>query len=161
VGLTTDKGEIGEAEVIADLRRRGHGVAIPFGHSLPFDLVLVRGDTGALERVQVKYTTSDGRVVMVRCRSQSAWVSYQYRPDLVDWIATFDATTRSISYVHSCEWGGWTSISLRLTPTTNGQAIGVRWARDFLEPECRRCNGSSSPSDDERQNASRRGDLNP
>ena len=66
MGLTTDKGEIGEAEVIADLRRRGHGVAIPIGHSLPFDLVLVRRDTGALERVQVKYTTSDGRVVVVR-----------------------------------------------------------------------------------------------
>ena len=139
MGLTTDKGEIGEAEVIADLRRRGHGVAIPFGHSLPFDLVLVRGDSGALERVQVKYTTSDGRVVVVRCRSQSAWVSYQYQSDHVDWIATYDATTASISYVHSCEWGGWTSISLRLTPTTNGQVIGVRWARDFIDPDCRRC----------------------
>ena len=91
----------------------------------PFDLVLVRGDTGALERVQVKYTTSDGRVVMARCRSQRAWVSYQYQPGHVDWIATFDATTASISYVHSCEWGGWTSISLRLTPTTNGQVIGT------------------------------------
>lgn len=139
MGLTTDKGEIGEAATIADLRRRGHGVAIPFGHSLPFDLVLVRGDTGALERVQVKYTTSDGRVVIVRCRSQSAWVSYQYRPDSVDWIATFDATTRSIYYVHSCAWGGWTSVSLRLAPTTNGQVAGVRWARDFEKPDCLGC----------------------
>lgn len=54
-----------------------------------------------LEQVQVKYTTSDGRVVVVRCRSRSACVSYQYRPDHVDWIATFHATTRSISYVRS------------------------------------------------------------
>ena len=53
VGVTTEKGEIGEAEAIADLRRQGHGIAIPLGHSHAFDLVLIRRDTGELERVQV------------------------------------------------------------------------------------------------------------
>jgi hypothetical protein len=139
VGLTTDKGEIGEAEVIVDLRRRGHGVAIPFGHSLPFDLVLVRGDTGALERVQVKYTTSDGRVVKVRCSSYSAWVSYRYQATMVDWLAVFDASSRRVYHVHSCEWDGSTMVHLRLEPTANNQATFVRWASNFTAPDCGRC----------------------
>jgi hypothetical protein len=135
VGLTTDKGEIGEAEVIADLRRRGHGVAIPFGHPLPFDLVLVRGDTGVpLERVQVKYTTSDGRVVKVRCSSYSTWVSYRYQATTVDWLAAFDASGRRVYYIHSCQWDGSTTVNLRLEPTANNQATFVRWAVDFTAP---------------------------
>ena len=52
MGLTTQKGELGEAMVLADLQRKGYGVAIPFGHDLPFDLILIRKDTGDLERVQ-------------------------------------------------------------------------------------------------------------
>jgi hypothetical protein len=134
VGLTTDKGEIGEAEVIVDLRRRGHGVAIPFGHSLPFDLVLVRGDTGALERVQVKYTTSDGRVVKVRCSPDSAWVSYRYQATTVDWLAVFDASGRRGYYIHSCQWDGSTTMSLRLEPTANNQATFVRWPSTSQRP---------------------------
>jgi hypothetical protein len=49
----------------SDLRRRGFGVAIPFGEDYDFDLVLIRD--GRLERVQVKYTASDGSVVKVKC----------------------------------------------------------------------------------------------
>ncbi len=55
MGITTAKGEIGEAIILADLQRQGHGVAIPFGHDLPYDLIVVRKEDGALERVQCKY----------------------------------------------------------------------------------------------------------
>jgi len=77
MGDTTTKGEIGEAMVVADLRKRGFGVAIPFGHDVPFDLILYRKETGTLERVQVKYTESDGRAIRVMNQSNSAWVSYR------------------------------------------------------------------------------------
>jgi PD-(D/E)XK endonuclease len=36
------KGDLAELMVAADLRRRGFGIAIPFGEDLDFDLVLVR-----------------------------------------------------------------------------------------------------------------------
>jgi hypothetical protein len=88
MGVTTDKGLLGEAEVIADLTRRGLGIALPMGHAVPFDIVLIRNDGGLLERVQVKYTTSSGRTVHVRCTSKSAWVAYRYTKNQVDWIAT-------------------------------------------------------------------------
>jgi hypothetical protein len=51
---TTEKGEIGEAIFLADLRRQGHEVAIPFGHNLPYDLIVIRREDGRLEKVQVK-----------------------------------------------------------------------------------------------------------
>lgn len=128
MGATTEKGEIGEAEVIADLRRQGHGVAIPLGHSHPFDLILIRRNTGDLERVQVKFTTSDGRRVVVRCASHSEWVSYYHTAASVDWLATFDATSKKVYYLHSCQWDGSSGVALRLEPTANSQTKGVRWA---------------------------------
>ena len=63
------KGDLAELMVAADLRRRGYKIAIPFGEDCDYDLVVDR--RGTLERVQVKYATSDGSVVLVRCRSHS------------------------------------------------------------------------------------------
>lgn len=148
MGVTAEKGEIGEAEVIADLRRQGHGIAIPLGHSHPFDLILIRRDTGALERVQVKFTTSDGRRVVVRCASHSDWVSYYYTAAKVDWLATFDATSNRVYYLHSCQWDGASGVALRLEPSANGQAKGIRWAANFTRPVCDVCGageGSRTP----------------
>ncbi|MGD2044291.1 MAG: group I intron-associated PD-(D/E)XK endonuclease [Acidimicrobiia bacterium] len=51
---TTEKGEIGEAMVIADLMRQGHGIAIPFGHNQPYDPIVIRKEHGQLEKIQVK-----------------------------------------------------------------------------------------------------------
>ncbi|HEY3427684.1 MAG TPA: group I intron-associated PD-(D/E)XK endonuclease [Acidimicrobiia bacterium] len=148
MGVTTDKGLLGEAEVIADLTRRGLGIALPMGHAVPFDIVLIRNQGGLLERVQVKYTTSTGRTVHVRCTSKSAWVAYRYTKNQVDWIATYDSTTDAVYYVHSCHWDGMESLVLRLAPTANGQRLGVRWASEFLSPTCSVCE-------------SRRGESNP
>lgn len=62
------KGDLAELMVAADLRRRGYVISIPFGEDCNYDLVL---DRGPLERVQVKYSTSNGEIVVVRCRSHS------------------------------------------------------------------------------------------
>jgi len=135
MGITNEKGELGEAMVLADLQRKGYGVAIPFGHDLPLELILIRKDTGEMERVQCKYTKSDGRVIDVRCQSYSAWVQHTYGADEVDWIATFDATTSRCYYVHSSIWGGMVRPRLRLVPTANGQLRGIRPAEMFLYSE--------------------------
>lgn len=135
MGITTLKGEIGEAMVIADLRKRGFGVAIPFGHDVPFDVILYRKNTGALERVQVKYTESDGKVVKVKCRSASDWVEYRYTAADVDWIAVYDATTERCYYVPSSVFDGRCQLHLRLVAPANGQARHIRWASEHLDPE--------------------------
>jgi hypothetical protein len=106
MGITTIKGEIGEAMVIADLRKRGFGVAIPFGHDVPFDVILYRKDTGTLERVQVKYTESDGRVIIAKTSRIQIGCSMRYTADLVDWLAIYDATTDRCYYIHSSHFDG-------------------------------------------------------
>jgi hypothetical protein len=106
-------------------------VAIPFGHELPYDLIVVRKEDGALERVQCKYTTSNGRVVVARVMSNSAWVTHRYTKDEVDWIAVYDATTDKCFYVPSAIWDRQMAVSLRLVPTVNGQSKGIRRAHDF------------------------------
>jgi hypothetical protein len=134
VGVTSTKGD-GEAMVLADLQRKGYGVAIPLGHDVPFDLILIRRRTLALERVQCKYTESDGRALDMRCFSTSAWVRHTYLAAEVDWIAVYDATTERCYYVPSAVWGGLARPRLRLAPASNGQRRGIRWAEDCLYPE--------------------------
>jgi PD-(D/E)XK endonuclease len=128
---TTAKGELGEAMVIADLIRQGHDVAIPFGHNKPYDLIVIRDEDGRLEKVQVKYTTSDGRTVRVKAESTSSWVRHAYTAQEVDWIAVYDSTTDQCFYVPSSVWDGHSGVTLRLEPAANGQKKLVRRADGF------------------------------
>lgn len=145
MGITTRKGELGEAMVLADLQRKGYAVAIPFGHDLPFDLILIRRDGFRLEKVQCKYTESDGRVLDVRCGSTSEWVRHTYDPTEVDWLAVFDATTDQCFYLHSSAWDGLARPRLRLQQAANGQVEGIRWAADHTRPELLGVEGRRSP----------------
>ncbi len=128
---TTQKGEFGEAMVIADLIRQGHDVAIPFGHNQPFDLIVVRKEDGRLEKVQVKYTTSDGKTVRAIIGSSSAWVGHRYTAGEVDWVVIYEATTSQCFYLPSSLWDGYTQLTLRMAPTANAQVKGIRWAEQF------------------------------
>jgi PD-(D/E)XK endonuclease len=132
------KGDLAELMVAADLRRRGFGIAVPFGEDSDFDLVLIRGDR--LERVQVKYTASDGMVVKVRCFSHSLTngkirKTKRYTPATIDILAVYDATSSRCYYIPAEELGlGRSSIHLRLRPALNGQRTGTRLAENYLEP---------------------------
>ena len=122
--------------VAADLMRRGHKIAFPYGEDWDYDLIVCRH--GRLERVQVKHATSDGAVVHVRCRSHSLTngrvrATKHYTAETVDWIAVWDATTDRCFYVPSSQFDGHSLLQLRLTPCLNGQQRGVRWARDYLD----------------------------
>ena len=130
MATTKSKGDLAELMVAADLRRKGYKIAIPFGED---DLILERGDR--LERVQVKYATSDGAVIEARCRSHSLTNgkikrTKYYTAATIDWLAIYDATTQRCFYVPVKELGnGRNSISLRLAPARNHQSQGIRWRR--------------------------------
>jgi hypothetical protein len=109
------KGDLAELMVAADLRRRGYKLAIPFGD-----------------------TTSDGSIVVVICRSHSLTngrvrATKYYTAATIDWIAVWEATTGTPYYVPSSVFDGFSDLTLRLTPTRNGQSKGIRHAADFLE----------------------------
>ena len=130
------KGDLAELMVAADLRRRGYQISIPFGEDCDYDLVVDRG--GKLERIQVKYATSDGARVLVRCRSHSLTngkvrATKHYTAKTVDWIAVWESTSGVIYYVPSSVFDGFTDLTLRTAPTRNNQVLHIRHAADFLE----------------------------
>ena len=133
------KGNLAELKVAADLVERGYRVAIPFGEDVDFDLILVRGHN--LERVQVKYTESNGEFITVRCRSHSLTNgkvkrTKYYTSATVDWIAVYDRTTTRCYYLPAHELGkGRAALRMRITPTRNCQQVGIRYASDYLAPE--------------------------
>jgi hypothetical protein len=135
------KGDLAELKVAADLVEHGHRIAIPFGEDVDFDLILVRDEK--LERVQVKYTESDGQVVSVKCYSHSLTngrirQTKRYTSRTIDWLAVYDRTTDRCFYLPARELGeGRSLLHLRLAPTKNNQRIGIRFAADYAAPEVR------------------------
>jgi len=131
------KGDLAELKVATDLLSRGYKIAFPYGEDWDYDLILCceRG----LERVQVKYTRSDGRVIMIRCRSHSLTSGRvravkQYTANSVDWIAAYDATSDRCYYLAADLLGtGRSTLSLRLAPSRNGQVARIRLATDHTE----------------------------
>ncbi len=130
---TKNKGDIAEAIVIAESLKRGYKVALPFGEDWRFDLIVLRHNN--LERVQCKYTESDGNVIIVMCRSANNWSTIKYTSDDIDWIAVYDKTTNQCYFIPSNILGkvGRSMIKLRLTRPKNNQVKNIFWARDFTD----------------------------
>jgi hypothetical protein len=129
------KGDLAELMVAKDLLKRGYKVAFPYGEDWDFDLIVCREER--LERIQVKYTRSDGVILTVRCYSNSltngkVMRTKRYTAETIDWIAVYDVTTDACYYVPASELGtGRREITLRLRPTRNNQVRGIRRAADY------------------------------
>jgi hypothetical protein len=123
--------------IAADLVRRGYKIAIPYGEDWDFDLIVCR--TEKLERVQCKYTRSDGAVITVRCTSNSLTngrvrATKHYTAAMIDWLGVWDATTGRCYYIPATQLGaGMRMMSLRLAPTRNHQTARIRMAADYLD----------------------------
>jgi hypothetical protein len=123
--------------IAADLVRRGYKIAIPYGEDWDFDLIVCRDEK--LERVQCKYTCSDGVVVAANCRSRSLTngkikATKYYTAATIDWLGVYDATTDRCYYIPAVELGtGRHEMSLRLVATRNNQRRGIHIAQDYLE----------------------------
>jgi Holliday junction resolvase-like predicted endonuclease len=135
---TKTKGDLAELMVAADLRRKGYKVAFPFGEDWDYDLIVER--EGSLERVQVKYSESDGAVLAVRCRSHSLTNGKvkrvkHYTAAMIDWLAVYDQSTDRCFYVPAKELGtaGRSIMHLRLAPAINGQRAGINFAERYLD----------------------------
>ncbi len=133
------KGDLAELKVAADLIDRGCRLSIPFGEDCDYDLIA--DYEGRLHRVQVKHSTSDGHIIVVRCRSHSLTKGKvrfvkRYTAAMVDWIAAYDCTTECCYYLPSRELGdGRNTLTLRLQPARNNQQAGIRNAGDYLHPD--------------------------
>ena len=132
-----------ELIVAADLVKRAFRVAFPFGEDCDWDLLFWRLPGRRLERVQVKYTESNGAVVLVRTRSHSLTngrvrATKRYTREMIEWLAVYDATTDQVFYVPAEELGeGMHELSLRLLPARNNQQLRIRMADDYRVPTIR------------------------
>ncbi len=139
VASTKLKGDLAELKIAAHLLELGYRLALPYGEDWDYDLILIRGE--AFERVQVKYASSDGFVIQVKCFSHSLTNGKvrrikRYTTNEIDWLAVWDSTTDRCFYVHSRMLGsGRSTIHLRLAPSRNGQRALTHDASDFTAPE--------------------------
>jgi hypothetical protein len=130
------KGDLAEVMIAADLVRRGYKIAIPYGEDWDYDLIVCREER--LERVQCKYTASDGTVITVRCRSHSLTNGKirsvkRYTSAMIEWLAVYDATTDRCYYVPAAQLGdGMNMMRLRLSAARNNQRRRVRFACEYL-----------------------------
>lgn len=126
-----------ELAIAADLCARGYRILFPYGEDSDYDLAIERDEK--LERVQVKYVFSDGRIVMAKCYSHSLTNgsvrrTKRYTAATIDWLAVFDGNTGRCFYIPASELGeGRSSVTLRLTSAANNQMKKIRMADDYAD----------------------------
>jgi len=132
--LTTDqKGAVAElaiAHAAAELRV---GVFKPLTDGERYDLIFdLRPE---LLRVQCKWASRHGDVVIIRCRScrrtREGLVHRGYTLDEVDAIAAYCAELDRCYFVPLDRFGGRSDVQLRLVPARNNQQLGINWAEEF------------------------------
>jgi hypothetical protein len=129
-----DVGQRTEAVVLAELIRRGYKVLLPFGSNQRYDLVLDTGagflrvqcKTGRLRRGVIRFQARSIRTntVRVECRD--------YRGQIDAFVVYCPETGRL--YALPVDQATSSVASLRVAPTCNGQAKGIRWAADYELP---------------------------
>jgi hypothetical protein len=130
--LTNQKGTVAEAAVLLECAKLGIPAARPVDDQR-YDLIL---DLGAqLLRVQCKWAARRGDVIVVRCRTcrrgREGLIHRSYRPGEIDAVAAYSPDTERCYLLPaelSVECAG---VQLRVAPTKNNQAAGIRWAQDF------------------------------
>ena len=130
-----DVGERSEAIILAELVKRGHRVLVPYGTNHRYDLVVEAGGrflrvqckTGRLRQGVIRFSTVSTRVNTVR-----TYIA-PYDADQIDLFLIYCPDT---GQVYALDVGEAASPNgrLRVDPTANGQAKGIRWAADHELP---------------------------
>ncbi len=133
---TKDKGDLAVAKAHADLVDKGYIVLFPTTEHAPFDVVAYRA--GEFQRVQVKYRTAKRGAVVAEFRS--GWTDRHgvHKKEIdkaaVDLFCIYCPDTDECYYVRPADHRQ--SVTLRISPSRNGQRVGVLEAADYrLVPE--------------------------
>lgn len=131
--MTTDqKGAIAETAIALEAIKLGIEVYRPVAEGGRFDMILVVD--GRLVRVQCKWATRYGEVVVVRChsnrRARAGLVRRLYTPDEIDAFAAYCQELDRCFFMPIERFSTY-EIRLRLSRARNNQRKGVTWADDF------------------------------
>ena len=127
------KGAVAEAEITAAAIRLELPVLRPVAEGGRYDIAIDIGEQ--LLRVQCKWASRVGDVLNVRCtksrHTPRGYVKTTYSANEIDVIAAYAPDTDRCYLIPIEEAAGMASLSLRVAPTRNNQAINVRWARNY------------------------------
>jgi len=130
---TKDKGDLGVAKAHADLASKGYIVLFPATEHAPFDLVAYRD--GRFSRIQVKFRSSRAGAVTVHFRS--VWADRrgtqmkETDKTLIDVVCVYCPETDECYYLRPGDYRQ--SVTLRVTPSRNGQQAKILAATTFRE----------------------------
>jgi PD-(D/E)XK endonuclease len=130
----TEKGNIAEAEITAAAIRLGIVVLRPLAEGGRYDLVFDLGPR--LLRVQCKWAARwSPQVVRVPLRTSrhtpNGYIRTTYSSDEIDGFAAYCPDPERCFYLPIAEFGGQSMVHLRLGPTGNNQAAGIKWAAEY------------------------------
>src|SRR4051794_27032304 len=129
---TNQKGHVAETAVMHECAKLGIPVARPLDDQR-YDLIFDLGAT--LLRVQCKWATRAGDVIAIRTRTcrraREGLIHRSYGPEEIDAIAAFCPETGQCYLLPHELSVERVMVQLRLRPTKNNQAAGIRWASDY------------------------------
>lgn len=129
-----EQGERSERRVIAALLDAGYEVLVaPYGENRRYDLVLDLGERFVRVQVKTAQLTRDGAALMAATASFAGLGGARRRVTYrgqVDVFAIYSPDVDRVYLVPVDECPG-TVVRLRLKPTRNGQAAGVRLASQY------------------------------
>ena len=130
---TSQKGAAAEAEVAAAAIRLHLLVLRPLAEGGRYDLIVDLG--GKLLRVQCKWASQRGGVLVARCatcrHTPRGYLRTTYAAAEVDAIGLYAPSTDRCYLIPIDDVEGRAAVLLRVAPTRNNQAVGIRWARDY------------------------------
>jgi hypothetical protein len=124
-----------EAAILSELVRRGYHVLVPFGFNHRYDLVIDLN--GEFVRAQCKTgRLRDGAICFSTqsVRSNTAKVMTRCYVGEVDIFLVYCPATSGIYAVPIEDLPPGGRASLRVNPTRNNQALGIRWAHEYKLP---------------------------
>jgi hypothetical protein len=127
---TTDKGNRTEAFVLGALMRTGYTVLVPFGGGLRYDMVFE--DSSGFHRVQCKTgRIVTGAVEFAVANHNRAYERRNYVDD-IDYFGVYCYELDTVYLVPVADLPSGSSGRLRVEPSKNNQAKGVRWASEYV-----------------------------
>jgi hypothetical protein len=133
----SQKGAAAEAAIAAAAIELGLVVLRPLCEGSRYDLVIDLEPE--LLRVQCKWAQHLGGVVAVNLTTSrhtpNGYVRTAYTPAQVDAIAAYSSELDRCFLIPIAEVAGGRAINLRVAPTRNNQARGIRWASDYCFAE--------------------------
>jgi PD-(D/E)XK endonuclease len=132
--LTTDqKGAIAETAIAHEATKLGIEVYRPIAEGGRFDMIFLLGDE--LARVQCKWASRHGDVLVVRCyscrRTSEGHRKRLYTPTEVDALAAYSLDFDRCFYLPIDLVADRYDLRLRIGPTKNNQRHLVTWAKDY------------------------------